>query len=135
METPSHPIRESDELIREHGYLVARGVRPLALVGHCEADPMAMLRASTRLEEAVPPGAIPWVFDREDGVADYGCAGAAWAVDLMEWVVKSGAVPEVQRHRIMGLLLGYSTSEIAKHEADASIRRFAEPTLPERAAR
>lgn len=87
-----HPIRESEDLIREHGYLVARGVRPLALMGHFNADPVAMERAATRLEEAVPPGAIPWVLDREDGVANYGCAGAAWVVDLMEWVVKSGAV-------------------------------------------
>lgn len=49
-----HPIRESEDLIREHGYLVARGVRPLALIGHFNADPVAMERAATRLEEAVP---------------------------------------------------------------------------------
>lgn len=134
MEPPEHPIRESDDLLREQSWLVARGVRSLALVGHCDAEPLVMLRAATRLESLADADVLPYVLDRGDGRASYGYAAAPWAVDLLEWVEMSGAVPEEQRHRILGLLLGYSPSEIAKHEATHGGRRFAEPRSPVRVA-
>jgi hypothetical protein len=115
----------SDDLLAEQAYLVARGVRPLSLVGHCEADPMTMLRVATRIERVTCPGAVPFVIDHGDETASYGYAGAAWALDLYEWANNPALVPQEQRHRINGLLLGYSGSAISRHEDETSGRRFA----------
>ena len=42
----------AEDTLREHAYLVARGVRPLSLAGHClaDADPDLLLRVATNLE-------------------------------------------------------------------------------------
>src|SRR5687767_3391453 len=95
----------SDDLLSEQAYQVARGVRPLALLGHCPSDEMTMLRVATQVERAACPGAVPFVVDQGDGFAGFGYAGAAWAVDLFQWANDSTQVPQEQRHRINGLLL------------------------------
>jgi hypothetical protein len=116
----------ADEALREQSYLVARGVRVLALAGHClDVDELGLLRIATNLERNAEPQAIPFVVAHGDGVASFGYASAGWAIDLYEWAVKSPDVPQEQMHRITGLLLGYDAASISRHEAEASGRRFA----------
>jgi hypothetical protein len=114
------------EVLREHAYLVARGVRPLSLAGHCHAadDPDALLHIATRVEREVEANAIPFVLDHGDGVVSYGYAESRWALDLYEWVVRDPSVPEEQRHRIVGLLLGYGAPAVSRYEEEGSGRRF-----------
>lgn len=125
----------SDEVITEHAYLVARGVRALALVGHAPADELAMLRIATRLEAISVPGTVPFVLDRGDGICDFGFAASRWAVDLFRWVSIDPSVPRVQCARVVGLLLGYSAEAIERFEQEAPARLFgdASSASPERA--
>ena len=122
----------SAEVLTEQAYLVARGVRPLSLAEHChlpaDQQAVALLRVATELERRAEPNVIPFVVDHGDGVASFGYAESRWALDLYEWAVKDPAVPQEQRHRIIGLLLGYSTSAVSRHEEEGSGRRFAGAT-------
>lgn len=108
-------------LAREHSYAVARGVRAVALVGSCVAEDFAMRVALERLEAVADVGATAFVLDRGDGFADTGYAGAAWAHDLYRWAVQQAddTVPQEQRHRIIGLLLGYSVEAVARFDEAA----------------
>jgi hypothetical protein len=116
---------DSPDCLAEHAYLVARGVRPLAIAGDCEADPDRMMAAATAVDLATVPGAIPFVVDHGTGWASFGYAGFAWALDLFEWVANpENEVPEEQRHRIVGLLLGYGGGAVDRHDAEVSGRRF-----------
>ena len=115
-----------DEVLGEQSYLVARGVRPLALAGHLLVEERDdLLRVSTRVERACVAGCLPFVLDHGDGTASYGYAAERWALDLYEWAVRSPHVPEEHRDRIIGLLLGYSGPSIARYEEEGSGRRFA----------
>lgn len=121
-------ILSSDDALAEQAYLVARGVRRLSLAGHSHvADDASdeLLRVATRIERHAAPNAIPFVIDHGDGTASYGYADSRWALDLYEWAVKNPSVPQEQRHRIVGLLLGYSTPAVSSHEEEGSGRRFA----------
>jgi hypothetical protein len=113
-------MTHAPEAVREHAYLVARGVRPLALVGNCASQPAALSRAQRALDDFGCPGALAFVLDRGDGFADYGYAAASWALDLYTWAIRSteadNAMTVSQRHRIIGLLLGYSISAISDFE-------------------
>jgi hypothetical protein len=122
----SQVVSQSDDLIREHAYLVARGVRPLAIVGQCRADAVTMMRTATRIEALSEPGAIPFVCDCANGSAEFGFAAEPWAVDLFQWLMRSdeNAVPSEYRHRILGLLLGYSTAAVREFESNTAGRRF-----------
>jgi hypothetical protein len=112
----------------EQAYLVARGVRPLSLIGNCPANELTLLRVATRIEAAAGPGVVAFVIDHGDETASFGYAGAAWAIDLFEWANDPTQVPQEQRHRINGLLLGYSVPAISRHEDETSGRRFASAT-------
>jgi hypothetical protein len=114
----------SDDLLSEHAYLVARGVRPLALVGLCPAEPLVMTRIATRVEGVAEQGAIPFVVDQRDGTASYGYAAARWVLDLYEWAIAGEQIPQEQRERILGLLLGYSVAAVSEYEDEAPRRRF-----------
>jgi hypothetical protein len=100
-------------------YLVSRGVRPLALVGHCPADPVVMLRVRTLLNRARQAGEVIAFIVTEggagEGMAAFGYAAHRWAVDLLEWAL-SGAIPPARKHEILGLLCGYSPAAIARHQ-------------------
>jgi hypothetical protein len=122
------PAESSDDLVREQAYLVARGVRPLAIIGECGTDTVTMMRAATRIETLSVPGAIPFVCDCKNGAAEFGFAAEPWVVDLFEWVMTAdrSAVPTEHRHRVLGLLLGYSAAAVRDFEAHTSGRRFAE---------
>jgi hypothetical protein len=116
----------SDDLIREHAYLVARGVRALAIVGECSTDTVTMLRTATQIETLSVPGAIPFLCDCQNGFAEYGYAAERWVVDLFEWLMTADAnvVPTDHRHHVLGLLLGYSATAVRDFEAHTSGRRF-----------
>ena len=115
----------SESYVSEHAYLVARGVRPMAIVGHVEADKNLMLQAASRLETvSVGESVIPFVIPRSDGFADCGFAAARWVVDLYAWLVGPDGVPEDHAHRIRGLLLGYNAEAIRDHDDRGCGRRF-----------
>jgi len=127
-EVPSAGISlPSEEVLREQAYLVSRGVRRLALAGHCHvggSDSDVLLRIATHLERHAESSAIPFVVDHGDGVGSYGYSESRWALDLYEWAVKDPSVPQEQRHRIIGLLLGYGAPAISRYEEEGSGRRF-----------
>jgi len=121
-------VELSSELLREQAYLIANGVRPLALVGTCEAKPATMLRVTTQLENSAGSSAIPFVLDRGDGLADFGYAASSWALELFQWVTRADSgVPARQKHRIRGLLLGYGSEAIRAFEERSCGRLFQEP--------
>jgi hypothetical protein len=111
--------------VEEQAYLIARGVRAMALVGTVVNDPDIMLQADTQLSvlSLALDKSIPFVFDRHDGLADCGFAAATWVIDLYCWL-HSGVVPDKHRHHIIGLMLGYSADAIRDHDALGSGRRF-----------
>jgi hypothetical protein len=126
MQLPGTPL-PSDGVLREQAYLVSRGVRPLSLAGHCllvDGDENLLLRTATQLERHAEASAIPFVVEHGDGVASFGFAESRWALDLYEWTVKDPHVPQEQRHRIIGLLLGYGAPAVARYEDEGSGRRF-----------
>jgi hypothetical protein len=114
----------SDDTLREHAYGIARGIRPLAIAGSCRTEPQEMLAAQTRLEAQGEPGAIAFVCRRSDDFADCGYAASAWVIDLYRWLVNcdEDLLPAKQRHRIVGLLLGYSVAAVAGFEEQAAGR-------------
>jgi hypothetical protein len=116
----------SEDALREQAYLVARGVRPLSLAGHCRVgcEPDLMLRVATHVERHAETSVIPFVVDHGDGIASYGYAESRWALDLYEWAVSDPSVPQEQRHRIIGLLLGYGAPAVSRYEEEGSGRRF-----------
>jgi hypothetical protein len=120
-------VAPTGEVLREHAYLVARGVRRLSLAGHCHTadEPNALLRIATCVEGEAEANAIPFVLDHGDGVASYGYAESRWVLDLYEWVIRDPSVPQEQRHRIVGLLLGYGAPAVSRYEEEGSGRRFA----------
>lgn len=94
------------ELLVEHAYLVARGVREIADIGTVASDPDSMLRATTILESAAN-GAIAFVFPTQDGRAVCGFAGHRWSLELFKWALTTELPPE-HRASILGLLHGYA---------------------------
>ena len=100
----------------------------MALMGWCSADPMVMLRVATRLESSAEPGALPFVIDHQDGKASFGYAAARWVLDLYEWITRDTAIPQEQRERVTGLLLGYAPEAISRYEEGVTGRRFLSPT-------
>ena len=122
---------QSDDLVREQAYLVARGVRALAIVGECSTDTVTMMRTATRIEGLSVPGAIPFVCDCKNGAAEYGFAAEGWVVDLFEWLMsaENDMVPTEHRHHVLGLLLGYSPSAVRDFQSHTSGRRFTQARL------
>jgi len=116
----------SSEVLREQAYLVARGVRPLSLAGHCHVGVGdVLLRLATQVERHGEANAVPFVVDHGNGAASFGYAGSRWALDPYEWSVKDPSIPQEQRDRIIGLLLGYGAPAVSRYEEEGSGRRFA----------
>ncbi len=114
-----------EDYVSEAAYLVARGVRPMAIIGHILASKEVMLQAVSLLEIAsIGEQVIAFVIPRADGYADCGFAAARWVVDLYAWLVGASGVPAEHEHRIRGMLLGYSAGAIRDHDERESGRRF-----------
>lgn len=122
-------MQESEDLMVQQAYLVARGVRPLALLEPVGRNTAEMFEAWERVRSiagAADRGVIPFVFPREDSdSAMVGFASHHWVIDLLQWTCQQ--TPQ-QYHRIIGLLLGYSSDEIAEHDN----REFAGFPIPRR---
>lgn len=115
-------MQEADDLLSntdalsEAAYLVSRGVRPLALVGHCPDRPNVMLRIRGRLAAAAQRfDALVFIVPESGGSAAFGYAAHRWVIDLLTWALSDGVPPE-RKHEILGLLLGYSPAAIARHQ-------------------
>jgi hypothetical protein len=119
----------SPDVLAEHAYLVAREVRPLAIAGHFHGGSASPVRIATLIESASSAeGIVPFVIDHADGSGSFGYAANRWVLDFYEWVVTDRSLPEQQRHRIVGLLLGYSPVAISRYEESGSGRRFVRST-------
>lgn len=115
------------DVLAEHAYLVARGVRPLAIAGHFPTGSASLLRIATLIEAAASQEDVtPFVIDHGDETGSFGYAANLWTLDFYEWSVKDRAIPEQQRHRVIGMLLGYSPVAISRYEETGSGRRFAQ---------
>ena len=104
----------SEDTIREQAWLIARGVRPLALLGDIELDETDMRECFVKLGGIAGTSAIPFVVPiptMKHAVVGY--AAAEWVIDLLKW---SYGQPVRRYHQIIGLLLGYSADEIAQHD-------------------
>jgi hypothetical protein len=112
------------DVLSEHAYLVARDVRPIAIAGHFPSGSADALRIATLIEGAACENAVPFVIDHGDGSGSFGFASNRWALDFYEWAVTDRSIPEQQRHRIVGMLLGYSPAAISRYEESGSGRRF-----------
>lgn len=123
-------FRETDlvvpnrDVLAEHAYLVARGVRPIAIAGHFPTDSASALRIATLIEGATPEEVLPFVIEHGDGSGSFGFAANRWTLDFYEWAVTDRSIPEQQRHRVIGMLLGYSPEAICRYEEAGSGRRF-----------
>ena len=123
-------LRETDllvpnsDVLSEHAYLVAREVRPVAIAGHFPTASANTLRIATLMETATREDAIPFVIDHGDGSGSFGFASNRWALDFYEWAVTDRSIPEQQRHRVIGMLLGYSPVAISRYEERSDGRRL-----------
>lgn len=117
------------DVLTEHAYLVARGVRSLAIAGHFPTDEASALRIATLLDAAgADERVVPFVVDHGDGTGSFGFADTRLTLDFYEWSVSDPAIPEQQRHRLIGLLLGYTPVAITRYEESGSGRRFVRST-------
>jgi hypothetical protein len=131
--TAEQEFRDTDllvpnrDVLAEHAYLVARGARPLAIGGHFPTASASMLRIATLIEDAATGEDVAsFVIDHGDGTGSFGYAANRWSLDFYEWAVTDRAIPEQQRHRVIGMLLGYSPVAISRYEETGSGRRFAQ---------
>jgi hypothetical protein len=128
--SPERDLRDTDllvpsgDVLSEHAYLVAREVRPVAIAGHFPTGSASAVRIATLIEAATQEEVVPFVIDHGDGSGSFGYAANRWALDFYEWAVTDGSIPEQQRHRIIGMLLGYSPVAISRYEESGSGRRF-----------
>ena len=113
----------SVEVMSEQAYLVARGVRLLAIVGTVEnmfetvVDVRQMLYEAA-VESAGSQAGVPIPFlvkDTGTNLVSVGFASHGWVVDVYEWLL-DGTVPDQMVSRVMGLLLGYSGDAVAQYE-------------------
>ena len=117
----------SDALIAEQAYLIECGIRPMMLFHRIRADPVLMGQVASYIERCAEGRAvIPFVYDEQKGMAWVGYAASKWVFDTFRWATES--LDEPYYSRVLGLLLGYSPVEIAKHDAQQPIRRFPDPT-------
>lgn len=121
----------SVEVVSEQAYLVARGVRLLAVAGVVKdvvenvVDMRQMLYEaaveSAGSQERVP---IPFlVKDPDTNLINLGYASHEWVIDVYEWLL-GGTVPPQMVSRVMGLLLGYSGDAVAQYECMQAGQRF-----------
>lgn len=92
----------------EQSRLIARGVRAIAIVeglsNDCARENVALL-----LEAAQGQSVYAFSFGRHLS----GYASHVWAIELLRWVQ---TISQIQRNRILGLLLGYGPEAIKQFE-------------------
>lgn len=103
-------------VFEREAYLVARGVRPLAQVGHYRANtaPEDLRNHLLRFAES---GIVPYVIQRTDGAVDFGYAAEPWVVCLYRWLLNCrDVVPPRHYQQILGLIFGYSPTAIQNND-------------------
>lgn len=115
------------DTILEHALLVARGVRPMALVDvlHVvsDVDGKKLHQQLSQYAADVGGSVLPFTIVANERVPEWapvelqltycGFAAARWVVELMRFAVTQD---ESLRHPIIGLLLGYSPAAIQSHQ-------------------
>ncbi len=103
----------SDDLVQEQAYLVSRGVRALALLGEQQTEDPESLHQYL-IQKGGWSSAIPFVLpSKQAGWVRLGYAAEQWVIDLLRWIDEVDA-PERWAEGILGLLLGYSPSEVER---------------------
>lgn len=113
----------SNDVIREHAYLVSRGVRLLAVCGTIDDSERNKAAMRDKLKDAAVESAgsqdivpIPFLVDHPDSPrVTVGFASHTWVIDAYEWIQR-GSVPSEMVCRIIGLLHGYSGEAISQFE-------------------
>ena len=112
----------SEDGVTEQLYLIERGVRPMSLVASFTGDGDLPLKVATKLEMiSMGSTVIPFVISRDYNIYDCGFASEKWVVETFKWTRE---VNEPMRSRVLGLLLGYSTTAIRDFEDRQSVRWF-----------
>lgn len=119
--------RIPDELIVDHAYLVARGVRLLAVIGTVRNTEMATDVMNQRLAKIAAESAgtqelypIPLLMGEEGCEwATVGFASHEWVINAYEWL-QGDDVPGDIANRLIGLLHGYSGEAISKFGRNTS---------------
>ena len=103
-------------------YLIARGVRPMALVGDVvkEDRQKALMIMKMVTNTGGIATMIPFLVKRDDDWYACGFTKHEWAIDLLRWL-ESEDIPTDQRNRILGMLLGYSPEAIAHFDKSTSM--------------
>lgn len=117
----------SDELIVDHAYLVARGVRLLAVIGSIRNTKMATDIMYQRLARVAAESAgtqelfpIPLILGGDGGEwATVGYASHRWVKDAYEWLLGDD-VSEFIVNSFVGLLHGYSGGAISRFGRNTS---------------
>ncbi len=110
-------------LIKEHAYLISRGVRNLAIIdSHENTSENCSLFLRTKLENLSLdyPRIIPFVHEHSDSFLYYGFAKEPWVLETYKWANDS-KIPDKYREIIIGLLCGYNTEALRSHNDYKSV--------------
>lgn len=124
---------------REAAYLVARGVRLLAIVetNHVKLDESEVSNLYTDLINIAdqvmssPPVAFVYYCQRTESTY-YGYAYAGWVVDTYVWLIDQGldgSLPSESWHVFQGLLFGYSAEAIGEFLHKDKVSRTPRPEI------
>ena len=111
-----HGIRKTTDQIElfNKSLLIRNGVRPLCVVNTLTEREIKEGNVEEQLRETCCGGVVPFIADIGEGLFECGFAASEWVVDTWRWINKN--VPDSQKHRLRGLLLGYSVSAISDYE-------------------
>jgi hypothetical protein len=106
--------------LQTQAYLVEKGVRLIAQVGHfLDLTKEDFTELYTEVQEAAHGSSrcLPFYTGEIGGPIIFGFARYRWAADMYEWLHsdEAGALPPFIYHAILGMMYGYSGSEIREY--------------------
>ncbi len=112
----SCPFADND-MCRAHALLVSKAGRFVSVIR--DLDPQAqasLMDAALQVERNSLPGCRPFQVTRPDGRVELGYATAQWVIELYRWLVTESRIPELQRRRMLAVLLGFGAESIGTME-------------------
>jgi len=109
---PRDGCKPEPEWLEDHAFVIARGVRPLALIGTfytrncCGTELLDSLRAVRGADDVVA-----FILPSFGGSMAYGYASHEWVVDFYRWALENAPKPYFDY--ILGLLCGYSPQAVS----------------------